>query len=120
MSRWCPRRSSPDGNFTNLPVSQPRNPSGAVSWAIALAEGMQPGADLLLATDPDCDRVGIAVLHEGEYHLLTGNDVGAMLLDYILAGRPERMAPCLKTPWRLRRSSPRRWLTASLPSMVAR
>ena len=83
-----PAQESPDGNFPTCPYPNPEIRQ-AFEQAIALAEGMQPRADLLLATDPDCDRVGIAVLHEGEYHLLTGNDVGAMLLDYILAGRQE-------------------------------
>jgi phosphoglucomutase len=44
-------------------------------------------ADLLLATDPDCDRVGIAVLDKGEYKLLSGNEVGALLTEYILSSR---------------------------------
>ena len=46
---------------------------------------MQP--DLLLATDPDCDRVGIAVRDGDDYRLFTGNEVGAMLLEYILSQR---------------------------------
>ena len=52
---------------------------------LKLAEKCSP--DLLLATDPDCDRVGIAVLDDGEYKLLSGNDVGALLLDFVLARR---------------------------------
>ena len=83
-----PSQESPDGNFPTCPYPNPEIRQ-AFEQAIALAESMQPKADLLLATDPDCDRVGIAVLHEGEYRLLTGNDVGAMLLDYILSGRKD-------------------------------
>ena len=45
--------------------------------------------DLLLATDPDCDRVGIAVPHDGSYLLLTGNEVGVLLTDYIASSRIE-------------------------------
>lgn len=41
-------------------------------------------ADLLVATDPDCDRLGIAVLDDGEYKLMTGNEVGAMFTEYLL------------------------------------
>ena len=52
-----------------------------------MAEKVKP--DILLATDPDCDRVGIAVLYNGEYKLMTGNEVGALLLDYILKTRTE-------------------------------
>ena len=47
--------------------------------------------DILLATDPDADRVGIGVLHDGEYVLLTGNEVGVLLIDYI-AKRPANVA----------------------------
>lgn len=84
-----PSQESPDGNFPTCPFPNPEIRQ-AFEEAIALAAAMEPRADLLLATDPDCDRVGIAVLHEGEYRLLTGNEVGAMLLDYILAGRKEK------------------------------
>ena len=79
----------PDGNFPTCPFPNPEIRQ-AFEQAIALAEQEQPRADLLLATDPDCDRVGIAVLHEGEYRLLTGNEVGVMLLNYILSGRKEQ------------------------------
>lgn len=47
-------------------------------------------ADLLIATDPDCDRVGIAVLDNGEYKLMTGNEVGIMLTEYILSSLKEQ------------------------------
>ena len=49
----------------------------------------QEKADLLLATDPDCDRVGIAVLNNGEYKLMTGNEVGVLLAEYLLSRRQE-------------------------------
>jgi len=74
----------PDGNFPTAPYPNPEIRQ-AFECALKLAEDVKP--DLLLATDPDCDRVGIAVNYCGEYKLLSGNDVGALLLDYILNGR---------------------------------
>ena len=71
----------PDGNFPTCPFP---NPEIRQSFECALKLSEDIKADLLLATDPDCDRVGIAVLDEGEYKLMTGNEVGAMLTRYIL------------------------------------
>ena len=77
-----PEQELPDGNFPTAPYPNPelRQP---FECALKLAESLCP--DLLLATDPDSDRVGIAVNHGGEYKLLTGNQVGALLLNYILS-----------------------------------
>lgn len=77
----------PDGNFPTAPYPNPelRQP---FECALALAKEIDP--DLLLATDPDCDRVGIAVKHNGEYVLLTGNQVGALLLNYILSEKTNK------------------------------
>lgn len=79
-----PEQEHPDGNFPTCPYPNPEIKE-------ALAKGLElcakTGADLLLATDPDCDRVGIAVRQGDEYELLSGNQVGALLLDYIAAGR---------------------------------
>ncbi len=77
-----PEQEMPDGNFPTAPYPNPelRQP---FECALKLAEELNP--DLLLATDPDSDRVGIAVRHDGEYVLLTGNQVGALLLNYILS-----------------------------------
>ena len=77
----------PNGNFPTAPYPNPelRQP---FECALALAETLSP--DLLLATDPDCDRVGIAVKSEGEFKLLTGNQVGALLLNYILSQKTEK------------------------------
>ncbi|MBQ7688849.1 MAG: phospho-sugar mutase [Clostridia bacterium] len=72
----------PDGHFPTCPFPNPEVKE-AFNEAIALSETKK--ADLLVATDPDCDRVGIAVLHDGAYVLMTGNDVGALLTDYILS-----------------------------------
>ena len=54
---------------------------------LILRKAIAEDADLLLATDPDCDRVGIAVRHNGEYKLMTGNEVGVMLCEYVLSRR---------------------------------
>ncbi len=74
----------PDGNFPTAPYPNPeiRQP---FECALRLAQEVKP--DLLLATDPDADRVGIAVPDGDDYRLLTGNEVGAMLLDFVLSQR---------------------------------
>ena len=74
----------PDGNFPTAPYPNPEL-SQPFECALKLAETVKP--DLLLATDPDCDRVGIAVCNNGKYELMSGNQVGALLLDYILKVR---------------------------------
>lgn len=79
-----PEQEHPDGNFPTVPYPNPEIRQ-AFECAIRLAESKNP--DLLLATDPDCDRVGIAVAKDGEYVLMSGNEVGAMLLDYLLSER---------------------------------
>lgn len=81
-----PEQELPDGNFPTAPYPNPEIRQ-AFECALKLADGIKP--DLLLATDPDCDRVGIAVSQSGEYKLLSGNDVGALLLDFVLARRTE-------------------------------
>ncbi len=81
------KQGSPDGKFTTCPFPNPEKPE-ALKLAIELAK--EKDADLVLATDPDCDRVGIAVKHNGEYVLLTGNEVGVLLTDYILGTRSSR------------------------------
>ena len=77
-----PVQEMPDGRFPTCSFPNPEI-RDAFNEALKIAETKK--ADLLLATDPDCDRVGIAVLTEGEYKLLTGNDVGCLLVDYILS-----------------------------------
>ena len=79
-----PEQELPDGNFPTAPYPNPEIKQ-AFECALKLAETKNP--DLLLATDPDCDRVGIAIPYDGEYKLLTGNDVGALLLDFIIDRR---------------------------------
>ena len=74
----------PNGNFPTAPYPNPEIRE-AFECALSLAENVQP--DLLLATDPDGDRVGIAVPVDGEYRLFSGNEVGALLLNFLLERR---------------------------------
>ncbi|MGN1421572.1 MAG: phospho-sugar mutase [Eubacterium sp.] len=83
-----PEQENPDGNFPTCPYPNPEIKQ-AFECALKMAENIK--ADLLLATDPDCDRVGIAVRNNGgEYQLMTGNEVGAMLLNYLLSCKKEQ------------------------------
>lgn len=80
-----PEQEKPDGNFPTCPYPNPEI-RGAMSLGIEYAR--KRNADLLLATDPDCDRVGIAVKKKnGEYVLLSGNETGMLLMDYICSRR---------------------------------
>lgn len=90
-------QESPDGNFPTCPFPNPEKKE-ALTLGLKLckklsSEGKAP--DLLLATDPDCDRVGIAVRHSDQttgiedYHLISGNEVGVLLLDFICKKRLE-------------------------------
>ncbi len=74
----------PDGKFPTCPYP---NPEIREAMELGLAYCRKTGADLLLATDPDCDRCGIAVRDGNDYKLLTGNEVGLLLLDYICSQR---------------------------------
>ncbi len=78
-------QEQPDGNFPTCPYP---NPEIKEAMALGMTYAAREQADLLLATDPDCDRVGIAVRNKaGEYVLLSGNETGLLLLDYICAKR---------------------------------
>ncbi|MBR3592216.1 MAG: phospho-sugar mutase [Clostridia bacterium] len=79
-----PEQELPNGNFPTAPYPNPEIRQ-AFECALKLAETVKP--DLLLATDPDADRVGIAVPNGDEYRLFSGNEVGALLLEYILKCR---------------------------------
>lgn len=83
-----PEQEMPDGNFPTCPFPNPEIKQ-AFECALKMAEDIQP--DLLLATDPDCDRVGIAVKDgNGGYKLMSGNEVGAMMLNYLLSQKKEK------------------------------
>ena len=75
-----------DPNFSNVKSSNPEN---AEAYDEAIEYAKEIGASVVLATDPDADRLGIAVEHEGKFHLLTGNQTAAIVLDYILKTRKE-------------------------------
>lgn len=78
-------QEQPDGYFPTCPYP---NPEIREAMTLGIEYAKKCNADLLLATDPDCDRVGIAVKNKsGEYELLTGNQVGLLLLDYICSQR---------------------------------
>lgn len=75
----------PDPNFST--VKSP-NPEEHAAFELAIRYGNEIGADILMATDPDADRLGIAVKNpEDEYVVLTGNQIGALMLEYLLSQR---------------------------------
>ena len=83
-----PEQEYPNGYFTTCSYPNPEI-LDALKKGLELAE--KTGADLMLATDPDADRVGIAMkCPDGSYELVTGNEMGVLLLDYICAGRIEQ------------------------------
>lgn len=80
----------PDGNFST--VRSP-NPEEKDALTLGIEQAKKENADLVLGTDPDCDRVGTAVLHGGEYISLTGNQMGALLVNFVLSQRKEKLKP---------------------------
>ncbi|MBO4446352.1 MAG: phospho-sugar mutase [Clostridia bacterium] len=77
-----PEQELPDGNFPTCPYPNPEIRQ-AFEYALKMAETDK--ADLLLATDPDCDRMGIAVRDGDDYRLMSGNEVGALFTEYVLS-----------------------------------
>ena len=83
-----PEQEKPDGNFPTVSYPNPEDPK---AFELALKLAKEKDADIVLATDPDADRVGIAMkCPDGSYELVSGNEVGVLLLDYICAGRIEK------------------------------
>ncbi|MCI6844872.1 MAG: phospho-sugar mutase [Coriobacteriaceae bacterium] len=82
-----PEQAKPDGNF---PTCQYPNPEfrEALQLALDLAEKVKP--NLVVATDPDADRMGTAIPHDGEYKLLTGNEMGVLMMDWLVKMAVER------------------------------
>ena len=79
-----PQQRQPDGTFPTCPAPNPEDPE-AMALGLRLCKETQ--ADLLLATDPDCDRVGVAAKDGGRYRLISGNQMGVLLLDYLCKTR---------------------------------
>lgn len=80
-------QSYPDGNFPTCPFP---NPEKAEALKLGLEYAEKNNADILIATDPDADRLGTAVLHKGQYKLISGNELGVLLCNYILSQKKER------------------------------
>ena len=80
----------PDGNFST--VRSP-NPEEKDALTLGIEQAKRENADLVLGTDPDCDRVGTAILHNGEYISLTGNQMGALLVNFVLSQRKNMLKP---------------------------
>ena len=78
----------PDGNFST--VRSP-NPEEKDALTLAIEQAKAEKADIVIGTDPDCDRVGVGVLHGGDYVLLTGNQTGALLVDFVLKFKKDTM-----------------------------
>ncbi len=78
----------PDGDFST--VRSP-NPEEKDALTLALKQAEAEGADIVIGTDPDCDRIGVGVLHNGAYTLLTGNQTGALLVDFVLKFKKDSM-----------------------------
>lgn len=93
-------QENPDGHFPTCPYP---NPEIKEAMALGMKYAAELQADLLLATDPDCDRAGIAVRDkDGNYRLLTGNETGMLLLDYVCSrrvanGKMPKDPVCVKT-----------------------
>jgi phosphoglucomutase len=80
-----PEQAQPDGDFPTVSLPNPEDPA-ALAMGIALAK--EQGADVVIGVDPDADRMGTAVrLPSGDYQLLTGNQIGALLLNYLLTAK---------------------------------
>lgn len=81
-------QAKPDGNFPTVVYPNPEEPE---AMTLAIQEAIRQDADLVMATDPDADRVGLAVrTKKGHYELLNGNQIGSLLVDYVLSSLAEK------------------------------
>lgn len=80
-------QESPDENFTTCPAP---NPEKITAYSEGFRTLDQVGGDLIIATDPDCDRVGVCIYHDGMKVLLTGNQLGVLMLDYLCSVKPPK------------------------------
>jgi phosphoglucomutase len=85
--RVVPEQELPDGNF---PTVKSPNPEEWSAFELAIAQGQAWGADIIIGTDPDADRMGAVVRHNGEYRILTGNQSGALMIYYVCSRLQER------------------------------
>ncbi len=81
------KQMTADGNFPTCPYPNPEKPQ-ALTLGVEVAKS--ENSDILIATDPDADRIGVAVNNKGEYQLLSGNETGALLCDYFLSVKKEK------------------------------
>lgn len=81
-----PEQEKPDGNFPTVKSPNPEDPS-ALTMALELAKAK--GSDLVLATDPDCDRIAFVANEGGEFAWFNGNQMGCLLVDYVLSSKKE-------------------------------
>ncbi len=84
-----PEQEDPDGNF---PTVKSPNPEDRAALSLAIEKAKEIGADIVLGTDPDCDRVGIAVRDNNDYVLFTGNQTGALLVKFICEMHREELS----------------------------
>ena len=87
-------QANPDGSFATCEYP---NPESEAAFALAIRDGKQLNADILIATDPDADRTGVMFLHKNEYKMLTGNQAGVLMLDYILTHKIVQNPVAIKT-----------------------
>lgn len=88
--RVVAEQEAPDGDFPTVKSPNPEE-SGALQMGIGEAEKI--GADIVIGTDPDSDRIGAAVRTDGGFRLITGNQMGALLTDFVLTMRKDRLTP---------------------------
>lgn len=81
-------QEDPNGNF---PTVKSPNPEDRAALTLGIELAKEKDADIVLGTDPDCDRVGVAVKHNGEYVLLTGNQTGALLVNFVLTMKKDKL-----------------------------
>lgn len=80
-------QEDPDGTF---PTIEYPNPEDHAAFALSEKLGLETGADVLIATDPDCDRLAVEVIHDGKIEALNGNQVGVLIINYLLAAMAEK------------------------------